>query len=70
MRRFCGFAHGGVGSEESLLERAGIVHGLRAGRQSLFELDPKPLDEVKNYLQVVSEQWDQALARLRSFVED
>jgi DNA-binding transcriptional ArsR family regulator len=53
-----------------ILERAGIVHSLRAGRQSLFELDPKPLDALKNYLTLVSEQWDQALARLQSFVED
>ncbi len=53
-----------------ILERAGIVHSLRAGRQNLFELDPKPLAEIKSYLELVSEQWDQALARLKSFVED
>jgi hypothetical protein len=46
------------------------VHGVRAGRESLFELDPKPMEELKEYLTMVSEQWDQALGRLRAFVEE
>jgi DNA-binding transcriptional ArsR family regulator len=52
-----------------VLERARIVHGVRAGRESLFELDPRPMGEVKEYLDLVSAQWDQALGRLKSFVE-
>lgn len=53
-----------------VLESVGIVHSVRTGRESLFELDPKPVDKLKRYLDLVSEQWDQALARLKSFVED
>jgi DNA-binding transcriptional ArsR family regulator len=53
-----------------VLENVGIVHGVRNGRESLFEFNPKPLEEMKQYLDQVSEQWDQALARLKSFVED
>jgi DNA-binding transcriptional ArsR family regulator len=53
-----------------VLERARIVHGVRAGRESLFELDPKPIDELKEYLSLVSAQWDQALGRLKVFVEE
>ncbi len=53
-----------------VLEGAGIVHRVRAGRQSLFEFDPHPIEEVKEYLDLVSEQWDHTLARLKSFVED
>jgi DNA-binding transcriptional ArsR family regulator len=52
-----------------VLERAEIVHSVRAGRESLFEFDPEPIEEMKKYLDVVSEQWDQALSRLKSFVE-
>jgi DNA-binding transcriptional ArsR family regulator len=52
-----------------LLESVGIVHSVRAGRESLFELDPKPIEEVGEYLHLVSEQWDQALSRLKAFVE-
>jgi DNA-binding transcriptional ArsR family regulator len=52
-----------------VLERARIVRCVRAGRESLFELDPKPIEELRQYLDLVSEQWDQALARLKLFVE-
>jgi DNA-binding transcriptional ArsR family regulator len=53
-----------------VLERARIVHGVRSGRENLFELDPKPIDELREYLTLVSAQWDQALGRLKSFVEE
>jgi DNA-binding transcriptional ArsR family regulator len=53
-----------------VLERAGIVHSVRAGRESRFEFDPQPLVGIKEYLDFVSEQWDQALSRLKSFVEN
>ena len=52
-----------------VLQRAGIVHGVRAGREKRFEFDPQPMQELKQYLDIVSEQWDQALGRLKSFVE-
>jgi hypothetical protein len=42
---------------------------VRAGRESRFELDPAPLNELKDYLGRVSEQWDQVLARLKTLVE-
>jgi DNA-binding transcriptional ArsR family regulator len=53
-----------------VLERARLVHGVRTGRESLFELDPKPMEELKEYLSLVSKQWDQALGRLKAFVEE
>ncbi len=53
-----------------VLEGAGIVRGVRAGRESLFELDPEPIHELRAYLDRVSAQWDEALARLKSFVEE
>jgi DNA-binding transcriptional ArsR family regulator len=52
-----------------VLERARIVHSVRRGRESLFEFDPQPIDEIKEYLNLVSKQWDQTLSRLKSFVE-
>jgi DNA-binding transcriptional ArsR family regulator len=53
-----------------VLQRVGLVHSTRAGRESLFTLDPKPMQEMQAYLNLVSQQWDQALARLKFFVED
>ena len=52
-----------------VLEHAGIVRNVREGRESLFKLDPKPIDNLRDYLDQVSKQWDSALARLKSFVE-
>ena len=52
-----------------VLERAKIVHSVRAGRETRFEFDPEPLEEMKKYLDFVSAQWDEALARLKSLVE-
>jgi DNA-binding transcriptional ArsR family regulator len=53
-----------------VLQSAGIVRRVRTGRESLFELDLEPIEEVKKHLDLVSELWDQSLARLKSFVED
>jgi DNA-binding transcriptional ArsR family regulator len=52
-----------------VLERVELVRSVRAGRERLFELDPEPMEEIKKYLDLVSKQWDQALSRLKSFVE-
>jgi DNA-binding transcriptional ArsR family regulator len=52
-----------------VLERAKIVHSHRSGRESLFELNPQPLIDLKLYLEIVSERWDRALGRLKLFVE-
>jgi len=46
------------------------VHSVHAGRECLFEFDPTPIEEMREYLDFVSEQWDQALVRLKSFIED
>jgi DNA-binding transcriptional ArsR family regulator len=53
-----------------VLADAGVVRSLRVGRESLFALEPQSLDEVRSYLDDVSRQWDDALARLKSHVED
>ena len=53
-----------------VLEHAGIVRGVRSGRERLYEFDPRPIAEVKDYLDFVSGLWDQALGRLKHFVED
>ena len=52
-----------------VLEHAGVVYSVRSGRESLFAFDPEPIEEIKKYLDAVSEQWDQALSRLKSLVE-
>ena len=52
-----------------VLQGAGIVESVRVGRESQYEFKPKPIDDLKSYLDDVSKQWDDALARLKSFLE-
>lgn len=52
-----------------VLESAGMVHRSRMGRETLFEFSPRPIEGIEQYLDLVSQQWDQALSRLKSFVE-
>jgi DNA-binding transcriptional ArsR family regulator len=51
------------------LEDVGLVRGTRAGRERLWELQPKRLAEARVYLEHIERQWDQALERLRVFLE-
>ena len=53
-----------------VLANAGVVRSVRSGRESLFALEPRPIEEVRRYLDQVSRQWDDALARLKAHVED
>ena len=52
-----------------VLARAGIVRGARRGREHVWELAPEQLAEARRFLDSVSEQWDDALSRLKSFLE-
>src|SRR5688572_19975110 len=53
-----------------VLEDAGVVRSVRVGRESQFELEPEAIDDLRDYLDRGSRQWDDALARLKSLVED
>jgi len=52
-----------------VLEGAEIVHSVRAGRENLFEFNPEVMEGIRRYLDDVSAQWDEALRRLKEFVE-
>jgi DNA-binding transcriptional ArsR family regulator len=52
-----------------VMERAGLVHSKRSGRESIWQMDLKRIDEVRRYLDLISKQWDDALERLRAVVE-
>ena len=53
-----------------VLEKVGLVRCSRVGRERLFEFRPAPVDEMKEYLEFVSAKWDEALGRLKAFVEE
>ena len=52
-----------------VLEEAGLVNSSREGRERIWAIQPKRLDEAHAYLDRISKQWDEALSRLQAFVE-
>jgi predicted transcriptional regulator len=53
-----------------VLETAGVVRGERHGRESRFQMLPQSIEQSREALDRISQQWDDALSRLKAFVED
>ena len=53
-----------------VLANAGLVRGVRHGRERIWELDSRRLEEARRYLAEISKHWDVTLERLRKFVEE
>jgi DNA-binding transcriptional ArsR family regulator len=52
-----------------VLSKAGLVRSRRRGRERIWELEPRRVADAHQYLSRISQQWDDALGRLRQFVE-
>jgi DNA-binding transcriptional ArsR family regulator len=52
-----------------VLAGAGLVRSTRQGRERVWQLEPKRLGDAHAYLDRISREWDDALARLKDFVE-
>jgi len=53
-----------------VLADAGLVRSTRRGRERVWGLEPRRLDDAHAYLERISTQWDAALARLEAFVKE
>jgi DNA-binding transcriptional ArsR family regulator len=53
-----------------VLEHAGLIAGARHGRERLWELQPGALAEARQALDSIGAQWENALGRLKEFVEE
>jgi len=54
----------------NVLADAGLVHDFRQGRERVWELRTRRLEEARRVLDLISTRWDQALERLRAMVEE
>lgn len=52
-----------------VLAKAGMVHHVKAGRERLWEFEATPLAEARRSLDVIGQQWDYALGKLKLAVE-
>lgn len=53
-----------------VLGHAGLACASRRGREQLWSLDPKQLEQARAFLDRISNQWDDALASLKAFTEE
>jgi DNA-binding transcriptional ArsR family regulator len=59
----------GVTKHLQVLAEAGVVRDVKVGRERLWQLEPARIDEAKRTLEAIGREWEQALGRLKSFVE-
>jgi DNA-binding transcriptional ArsR family regulator len=52
-----------------VMEGAGLVSGTRRGRECVWRLEQRRIEDAYHYLELISKQWDDSLDRLRKFVE-
>lgn len=69
LTRGTGLTRQGVTKHLFALEAAGVVVKERAGRETLFSLRPQPLEETAEVLAKISRQWDDAIHRLKTFLQ-
>jgi len=53
-----------------VLADAGVVRSEWKGRQRVWELKKRQIEEARHMLDAISERWDRALERLRAMVEE
>lgn len=52
-----------------ILSDAGLVTSRRRGRERIWQIETSRLVEARRYLDLISRHWDDALDRLKRFVE-
>ena len=60
----------GVTKHLHVLADAGIIDGHRQGREQVWTLNPARLAECRRCLELIARGWDDALARLKTHIED
>jgi DNA-binding transcriptional ArsR family regulator len=58
-----------VSKHLAALGSAGLVRRHRSGRETLYELQPQPLEQASDWIAEVGAEWDDRLARLQRLLE-
>jgi DNA-binding transcriptional ArsR family regulator len=53
-----------------VLADAGLVRDVKLGRERLWQFDPVQVEQARLALESIGQQWEQALGRLKAFVEE
>jgi DNA-binding transcriptional ArsR family regulator len=60
----------GVTKHLNVLAEAGVVRDVKMGRERLWQLELGRIEEARLTLESIGREWDLALARIKSFVEE
>ena len=58
-----------VSKHLAVLDRAGLVHAPKSGREVRYEVDVSRLDEATRSLAAIASTWDQRLLRIKQIAE-
>jgi DNA-binding transcriptional ArsR family regulator len=53
-----------------VMRKAGLVRNRRRGRERIWQLEQQRLKQARCCLELISKQWDDALGRLKKFLEE
>ena len=53
-----------------VMREVGLVRKIKRGRERIWQLEQRRLKEARHSLELISKQWDEALGRLKKFVEE
>jgi len=59
----------GIAKHLRVLAEAGLVRDVKIGRERLWECERAQLDRARRSLQLIEQQWDEELMRLKAAVE-
>jgi DNA-binding transcriptional ArsR family regulator len=65
-----GVSRQAVSKHLKTLSAAKLVTARKSGRETHYSLERERLDDAKSYLIEIGQKWDDALGRLRTFVEN
>lgn len=63
-----GMSRQAVTKHLKVLESAGLVANDQVGRETRYRLAPQKVTEARDYLDAVSNHWDEAIDRLKAFL--
>jgi DNA-binding transcriptional ArsR family regulator len=58
-----------VSKHLAVLDRAGLVHAYKSGREVRYEVDVSRLDEATRSLAAIASTWDRRLLRIKQIAE-
>lgn len=59
----------GVTKHLQVLAEAGVVRDVKQGRERLWQLEPGQIEEARRTLEVIGQEWEVALGKLKTFAE-